>query len=298
MIRNSYLFVSLGNLTIDAPKSHLNRNGPDQRMNATPLLGFGDPAPVIVQAGSLASPFLLTCDHAGRAIPEKLGNLGLSAQAREAHIAWDLHALALAREIAKALDATLVAQAYSRLVIDCNRQPAAVDSIAEVSDGVPVPGNAGLTREARRQRIEEILEPYQGRIATERGARAGRPFCLVCVHSFTPQLQRNGAPRPWTVGVISDADARLRRALLTALAAADPTLVLGDNEPYAVSMANDYTVPLQAEAPGIPYVELEFRNDTIADPAARSAIAALMAAALRDAWARIAGETEGDRRQA
>jgi predicted N-formylglutamate amidohydrolase len=259
-------------------------------MDGERLLGPADPDPVLVQEGSPASPFLLVCDHAGAAIPERLADLGLTAQARGAHIAWDLHALPLAQGLARSLDATLVAQRYSRLVIDCNRRTGAADSIAPVSDGVAVPGNAGLTPEDRRQRAAEILEPYQGRIAAERERRAGAPFCLVSVHSFTPRMETRGADRPWRIGVISGPDARMRRALLDALRTMAPELVVGENEPYGVSMENDYTVPLQAEATGAPYVELEFRNDTIAEAAAREDTADLVARALRAAWAQIQQE--------
>ena len=43
----------------------------------TRLLGEGDPAPVRVLRPIGASEFFLTADHAGRAIPQQLDNLGL-----------------------------------------------------------------------------------------------------------------------------------------------------------------------------------------------------------------------------
>jgi hypothetical protein len=50
------------------------------------------------------------------------------------HIAWDIGVAGLGRKLARALDATLILQPYSRLVIDCNRRPARPDSIAKSSE--------------------------------------------------------------------------------------------------------------------------------------------------------------------
>src|SRR3569623_287104 len=54
------------------------------------LLGKGDPAPAVAERGGRDSPFLLVCDHAGRAIPQALGSLGLPEAAFETHVAWDI----------------------------------------------------------------------------------------------------------------------------------------------------------------------------------------------------------------
>ncbi|MES2344120.1 MAG: N-formylglutamate amidohydrolase, partial [Pseudomonadota bacterium] len=70
-----------------------------------------------------ACPLLLIGDHAGRAIPKSLGRLGLKAADLDGHIAWDIGIAGLGERLAQRLDATFVAQAYSRLVIDCNRRP-------------------------------------------------------------------------------------------------------------------------------------------------------------------------------
>ena len=67
------------------------------------------------------SPFLLVADHAGNLIPRALGRLGLAAAELQRHIGWDIGIAGLGRLLADALDATLIRQNYSRLVIDCNR---------------------------------------------------------------------------------------------------------------------------------------------------------------------------------
>ena len=56
----------------------------------TELLTATDPAPVRVLRQGGASDLFLTADHAGRAIPAKLGRLGVSDVEMERHIAWDI----------------------------------------------------------------------------------------------------------------------------------------------------------------------------------------------------------------
>ena len=63
-------------------------------------------------------------DHAGKIFPRALGRLGIAATEAERHIAFDIGIANLSRIVADALDAPLIQQNYSRLVIDCNRDPA------------------------------------------------------------------------------------------------------------------------------------------------------------------------------
>src|ERR1700761_4571521 len=113
------------------------------------LLGSTEVPPVHEQNAAGRSPFLLTCDHYGRLIPRVLGDLGLPESELTRHIAWDI---GIAETLARHLDAHLVAQRYSRLVIDCNRPPAAASSIPIISEATTVPGNEGLARETAEAR--------------------------------------------------------------------------------------------------------------------------------------------------
>lgn len=257
-------------------------------MSASEWRGFapGDPDPVLTHGADRNSPFLLVSDHAGNAVPQGLGDLGLSAEHLNEHIAWDIEIWPIAIAVADALGAPLFGQAYSRLVIDSNRKTSARDSIATVSDGIAVPGNADLSERERKLRYALIQRPYQDRIAAEI-ARHPKPLCIVSMHSCTAQLA-GGKLRPWHIGVISGPDDRMRRRVFAALAADSGGLVIGDNEPYVVSMENDYTLPVQAEAAGIPYVEFEMRNDSYKDAASRKRAGALLARALREAFAALA----------
>jgi len=208
----------------------------------------------------------LTCDHYGRAIPRALGDLGLPESELTRHIAWDIGIAGVAKALAKHLDAHLIAQCYSRLVIDCNRPPTAPSSIPRISEATIIPGNEGLTREAALARQKSIFDPYHRRIreAIERRLHNGVPTVLVSLHSFTPVYA--GIARPWHIGTLYHRDVRLPPLLLKLLRA-EPDLVVGDNEPYAVSEETDYTIPVHGEARGLMNTGIEIRQDLIADQA-------------------------------
>ena len=256
------------------------------------LLAPKDPDPVVVLNHASAEPFFLVCDHAGNAVPSALNGLGLDDDTHLGrHIALDIGALDVARKLAVAFRATLVNQQYSRLVIDCNRLPTAADSIPEVSDGVVIPANQGLGVENRRARQEAVLRPYHERIRALIEARlaSGTETVLVSVHSFTPQMR--GRPRPWEIGVMTGPDTRFS-SHVHAVLQERTRWTIGWNEPYEVDMSNDYTVPVHGEGLGIPYVELELRQDLLVDEGTRGRLVDDIAACLRaglDRLGRVAG---------
>jgi predicted N-formylglutamate amidohydrolase len=245
------------------------------------LLAPGEPDPVLVSHADGASPFVLTCDHAGRVVPRSLGTLGLPNHEFERHIAWDIGAWGVSLLLAEALDAATVGQAYSRLVIDCNRMPGVPTSIVEISELTPIPGNVGLTVAEREARAQEIFWPYQNRIKAVLDARANRPTALVTMHSFTPSFK--GVSRPWHAGVLFNRDDRFARIVLDLLRR-EPGLVVGENEPYAVTDLTDYTVPVHGEKRGLPHVEIEIRQDLIAGEAGQRQWAERFACLLPEAW--------------
>jgi predicted N-formylglutamate amidohydrolase len=230
------------------------------------LLGAADVLPVVEQNPLGRSPFLLTSDHFGRALPKSLGDLGLPERELTRHIAWDIGIAGVARAMSERLDAHLIAQAYSRLVIDCNRPFISSSSIPLISEATIIPGNEGLTRESIEARRREVFDPYHRRITEviDRRLAEGMPTVLVSLHSFTPIYA--GIKRPWHVGTLYQRDTRLPPLLLKALRA-QAGLVAGDNEPYAVSNETDYTIPVHGEARGLMNTGIEIRQDLIGDPA-------------------------------
>src|SRR5436190_7963217 len=254
--------------------------------NAGQLLGGDDPPPVRVLRPEGRSDFLLTADHAGRAIPRCLGTLGLPDSELMRHIAWDIGIAGVTERLAKALDAAAVLQNYSRIVIDCNRQPGLDSSIPTVSEFTPIPGNKGLSAAERETRRREIFLPYHQQIeALLEGRRpAGRRAVLVAMHSFTPVFK--SVARSVEVGILYNRDARLAQILLDLLRR-ESDLNVGDNQPYAVGDLSDYTVPVHGEGRGLPHVEIEIRQDLIADPVGEAAWAARLARLLPEADARL-----------
>ena len=246
------------------------REGPQQ------LLGPDDVSPFVVVNPSGGSSFLLLGDHAGRAVPASLAGLGLGPEAMERHIAWDIGIAGLGERLASALDACFIRQTYSRLVIDCNRQPGAADAAPAVSDGTAIPGNVGLSEADMAVRRDEIYAPYQDRIAAELDARAAasRPTLLVSLHRFTPEM--GGFARPWRFGVLHRNDSAFSRAMLAVLRETLGEEVVGDNQPYAMD-GTDNTIPLHAAARGLDYLEIEVRQDLIAAAAGQDEVAALLA---------------------
>ncbi len=198
------------------------------------------------------------------------------------HIAWDIGAGALSVGLAERLDACVLRQPYSRLAIDCNRDPGRADAMPELSDGTVVPANVGLDAAGRAERIAAIHTPYHARLETLLDARAaaGRPTALVLMHSFTPVM--GGVARPWRFGVLHTGQP-FALAVLERLRRADVGEV-GDNQPYAMDEV-DYTAGRHGTGRGLPFVEIEVRQDLIADAAGRAPIVELLAGLLPAALA-------------
>jgi predicted N-formylglutamate amidohydrolase len=220
--------------------------------------------PVAVENAHGGAALVLACEHASNYLPPEFERLGLGAADLERHIAWDLGALEVARQLSRRLDAPLVYATHSRLLYDVNRAEEAHDAIVAVSEGTPIPGNQALDAAARRARYEGLYQPFHAALERAIGerVRAGRPPAVVTIHSFTPTW--HGKSRPWHVGVISHRDRRLADALLAMLSAV-PDLVVGDNKPYKPDDGVYHTLGRHAEARKLPCVMLELRQDLIAD---------------------------------
>ena len=226
-----------------------------------PLLGPADPDPVLIERAASTSAFVITCDHAGKAIPQALGDLGISSAELDRHIGWDIGALGTARHLAALLDAPLIAQRYSRLVIDCNRPPGHAGLITPISDGTRIPANRSPSDADIRQRTTEIYDPYHAALAAILDERKSLdiPITVVSMHSFTPIFE--GFQRPWHIGVLSGADRRVADPVLAALS--DQTNVcVGDNQPYQID-EKDAGIPRHAINRGLPNVLFEIRQDLI-----------------------------------
>ncbi|MEM7043154.1 MAG: N-formylglutamate amidohydrolase [Pseudomonadota bacterium] len=258
-------------------------------MTASELLQEDDASPVEVFNLDGESPVFIVCEHAGRTIPRKLGDMGLSDEDRQRHIAWDIGAGALSRMIAERLDAGLITQTYSRLVCDCNRETHVPSFIPLISERTPIPANERLSAADREARIDAIYRPLHDRIRAELDERAaaGRPTVFLSMHSFTPVFMDEA--RPMHIGLLYDRDPRVAH-LVGSMLRGEDDLMVADNEPYALDWSRDYTVPEHGERRGIPSLEIEVRQDLIAETGGQEAWAARLAPALEKSAAHLLKE--------
>jgi predicted N-formylglutamate amidohydrolase len=233
-------------------------------------------SPFELVEGSRHRGLVLVADHAGRELPDEYGDLGLPAAEFDRHIAYDIGVEAVTRRLAAALDAPAVMARFSRLLIDPNRGEDDPTLIRQLYDGTVVPANYPMAGEERERRLERFYRPYHDAVAAlvaSVAAASGAPPFIFSVHSFTPVMQ--GLSRPWHVGILWDTDPRAPLPMMEMLAA-DPSLVVGDNEPYDGALHGD-TMFRHAIVNGFAHALVEIRQDLIADDAGAEEWAARLA---------------------
>lgn len=239
-----------------------------------------------------AGDVLIVCEHASRHILSSFDGLGLDAAALASHIAWDPGALAVAQTMSARLDATLVAQRFSRLLYDCNRPPESPSAVPMVSEIYDIPGNTGLSAIDRQARVDRFYVPFRDTLAAciERRMNVGRPPVLVTVHSFTPVYR--GIRREVELGILHGTDSRLADALLET-ARIGSGLKIRRNEPYGPADGVIHTLDEHAVSRGLLNVMLEIRNDLITDNASQTKMAEWLSRCLTAALGLTAENTEG-----
>lgn len=228
--------------------------------------------PPVIENAQGRGRVVLVCEHASNHIPAAWGDLGLNADQRQAHIAWDPGALAVAQGLSRLLDAPLVHAPVSRLVYDLNRAPDMAGAMPARSEIHDIPGNATISADDRAARTAAIYVPFHDglhALLMDRIARGLAPV-MVTIHSFTPVYF--GKTRTVEFGIIDDADDTLPRAILAA-AQAQTRLNAQLNEPYSAKDDVTHTLRVHATPYGLPNAMLEIRNDLIATPAACAAMA-------------------------
>ena len=244
----------------------------------------GEPAIVVNESGQ--SPVLLICEHAGKVIPGSLGTLGLAEEDLARHIAWDIGAEAVSRQLAKALDAPLLLQRYSRLVYDCNRPPESPDAMPVMSETTRIAGNENLAPDARLARIRSIYRPFHDAVSQflDRRAARGIASLIVTMHSFTPTYK--GIRRQLDLGVLHDRDTRLADLVL-GLCGRMKDIVVRRNEPYGPQDGVCHTLNLHGGPRGLNHVMLEIRNDLISHERGQTQWASRLATILEQAIALV-----------
>lgn len=224
------------------------------------------------------SRFFLICEHASNHIPEKYNNLGLTSADLARHIAWDIGAEGVARDLSQLLDATLVLQTQSRLLYDCNRPPHVSGAIPEVSESTKIPGNLHLTQAQKDARANDIYRPFHKSISQLLDQRSDTETIIVTLHSFNPDY--NGVKREVDIGIINDSDEHWAQAL-TQIGQQFSDLDIRLNEPYSIADGVTHTLQLHGTSRGIANVMIEIKNDLIEERQAQQKFAAILAQMLK-----------------
>lgn len=252
--------------------------------------------PMTILPGTVSSGLIVLCDHASNAFPPGYGTLGLPECELSRHIAYDIGAAGVTRQLAAQLQAPAVLSGYSRLLIDCNRGADDPTLIMKLSDGAIVEGNRHVDEAERDRRIANYYAPYHGAIKhlAETSLAAGIAPVLLSIHTFTPVWR--GVPRKWHCGVLWDRDDRLPRLLLDALRT-EGDLVVGDNEPYTGRLEGD-CLWRHGTCRGLAHAIVEIRQDLVADAAGEARWAArlsgIMSGIFADASRRTALQRQID----
>ena len=217
-------------------------------------------------------------------MPPGYGTLGLTPGELERHIAYDIGAAAVTRQLSRSLGAPAVLSCFSRLLIDPNRGADDPTLVMRLSDGAVVPGNATVDMDEIARRIARYYEPYHGAIdgAVDAAIATGHPPLLVSIHSFTEAWK--GRARPWHATVLWDKDYRLALPLVEALRQEDG-LVIGENEPYSGELKGD-TLYRHGTHRGLAHALIEIRQDLIGDEAGQREWAERLGGVMRQLFGR------------
>jgi predicted N-formylglutamate amidohydrolase len=226
------------------------------------------------------SQFVFLCDHATNFVPAELQDLGLPASQLARHIAWDIGAAGVTANLSETFDAPAIFSFVSRLVVDCNRHPDAFDLIPEVSDKTVIPGNRHLSQTDRKERLDRWFLPYHHAVESvlSERERRGQESIVISIHSMTESLA--GVARPWKIAFSTCQERRLAEVVMAALREFGEFLV-GDNQPYDLDPAIDYSIPFHAMRRNLRYLQVEFRQLEIADSEGQQLWAQRFAAGLK-----------------
>jgi predicted N-formylglutamate amidohydrolase len=218
---------------------------------------------VEILPGDRSCGLILLCDHASNRLPPEYGSLGLAPDQLLRHIAWDIGAAEVTRDLAARFGAPAILTRYSRLLIDPNRGADDPTLVMRISDGALVPGNARADAAEIAARVERYHAPYHAAIRQEidRTLEEGVVPVVFAVHSFTPMWR--GVQRPWHVTLLWDNDPRVAQLMIERFRR-DPALIVGDNEPYDGALEGD-TLYQHATMRGLPHALIELRQDLVGD---------------------------------
>lgn len=237
--------------------------------------------PYFVHGSERPARWLITCDHATNVVPHFInnGDLGLPREDMARHIAYDIGAYEVSKQLGEMLDAPVITSNFSRLVIDPNRGEDDPTLLMKLYDGTIIPGNRHANADERERRLQDCYRPYHNALK-ELAARDN--VVIISMHSFTPQL-RGRPPRPWEIGVLFPDGEQFSPHLVEHLMPQTDHPV-GVNEPYTGYLPGD-TIDTHATTQGRPSALVELRNDLITTSEGQTAWAERLAQVLPRALA-------------
>ena len=139
--------------------------------------------------------FIITCEHGGNRIPAPYRRLFRERRALLlCHRGYDPGSLVMAKALASAFAAPLVASTVSRLLIDLNRSIGHPKLFSAVTRAAPA--------QTRAQIVEQHYRPYRTQVERLVGQAVARGYRVIHLssHSFTAEL--DGRVRGTDVGLL------------------------------------------------------------------------------------------------
>src|ERR1700757_4031217 len=139
--------------------------------------------------------FIITCEHGGNRLPAPYRRLFRGQRALlDSHRGYDPGSLVMAKALASACRAPLVASTVSRLLIDLNRSIGHPQVFGAVTRGAPA--------ETRAQMVDEHYRPYRVQVErlVKQAVSRGHRVIHISSHSFTAEL--DGRVRGADVGLL------------------------------------------------------------------------------------------------
>lgn len=221
---------------------------------------------------------LVTCEHAGNAVPPEYAGLFAGAEGLLAsHRGWDPGSLGIGRRLADRLGAPLLATSVTRLLVEPNRSPGQPGVFSERTRGLPDPEKARILDShyhPHRRAIENQIRWW-----VDRGERV----LHLGIHTFTDVL--DGVVRTVDLGLLFDPERPAERWFCEAwkprLDAAAPENRVRFNEPY-LGTDDGLTTWLRTLFPDPSYagIEIEARQGLVGSEPEQRRLADLLAATI------------------
>ena len=221
--------------------------------------------PLCLGIPSTNSPFVITCEHASNALPPELIATEADRKFLDTHWAWDVGAPRVTKELSAQTQSPAVLATLSRLVCDVNREPEHMNWIRKQALGHFFSFNANISEEEQTRRRINYYEPYHRAVDSMLRIRTNidKKTLLVAIHSFTPHF--DGEDRWMEMGVVFDECTKEANELYESLRNEGFNTAL--NEPYSGALGQMYSPRRHGQKNGVPYLEIEMRQDLFSTPA-------------------------------